>query len=587
MDPHRALARILAAALLALAVTAEPVAAQEPPPQSVYGLRSEGHISWNGTLLDALPGDFDDDHGSLFVFAFSSGFTAPTAGGFFLFTTFGLSSDDFDDRWTDLVIVGADRWVLRADGRLEFDGKKHASLSHAWWTADWVALDADAARVAALRRDGRVTRLSTGPPSGVTVDLPRDGSFFTDVRLVGAETFALRADGAVFALSEPAAPRVAFVGGDGPSGHADGGAVDSSWTTLGVDALGAAFVALRRDGLVHAAPIAGLETGESPTVLATLPPPDANPFHDVTLAQLVYGDVDEYVDLAVLDAGARLPGAGDWLALRGDGSIFTTGGALLVDHDGGGPFCDLTTLGERFAVLDSTGRVFLDAAPGPVFDLPQTGYLRAALSDDEPDVSAAKNGRPRVARYRAKLVEGQAAEIPVIATDTNAPSDALVVEPLLPLPDGVTYDAGARVFSVDGTQPTGGFPLRVRVDDGVGKPRKATLRVQVAPLDESPTNRKPQAARIGRARALVGAELALPLIVSDRDGDEVTVTPDDDKGLFADTDATFDADTLTLRWTPTPADVGRTKAVFVLDDGTAQRKIRIALNVKQPLPAGG
>lgn len=571
--------RTAAAVALTAGCLASDLAAQD-----VYGLRQEGRISWNGTLLDKLPGDFDDDHGFSFVFVFSSGFPSASFGGFFFVTSTGLSSDDFDDRWTDSLVVGSDRWSLRADGRLERNGVGFASLSHAWFTADWTALDVADGRVHAVRRDGRTSRASTAGGTLLTLDVARDDSFFTDVLGADGDTFVLRADGAVFSFGDPDEPRVVFDGGPGPSGFPDGEAADSTWTELTFDPATDRLLALRRDGLVFAAPIEGLQGLEEPTELARLPAPDGSAFVDVYLEQLVFPRLDEYADLVVLDEGGGFPGAGDWLALRGDGTIFTTGGAALVDHAGDGAFSDLATLGPHFATIDRQGQVFVDAEPEPRFNLPKTGYTRTALAFDPPDVTAAKNGRPVVTRYKVTLVEGQTAEIPVLATDTNLSSDALLVEAVEPLPAGVTFDADQRVFVVDGTQPKGGAALRVRVDDGVAKPRTTRLRLRVVPPDTAPKNRRPVVARVGTVRALVGAELELPLIVSDRDGDVVTLTPDTTKGLFAVTDATFDAATNTLRWTPTFDDIGRSTARFTVTDGTVERRLRVKLQVKTPLP---
>jgi len=86
----------------------------------------------------------------------------------------------------------------------------------------------------------------------------------------------------------------------------------------------------------------------------------------------------------------------------------------------------------------------------------------------------------------------------------------------------------------------------------------------------------------------VGVELSVPLIVSDLDGDPVTLTPRLDKGVFVlpGSDAAWDEATATLTWTPELPHIGKQQAEFVASDGHSQRRFRLNIAVAAPLVTG-
>ena len=113
---------------------------------------------------------------------------------------------------------------------------------------------------------------------------------------------------------------------------------------------------------------------------------------------------------------------------------------------------------------------------------------------------------------------------------------------------------------------------------------RAVLRGVDEGVVQARANRKPQVSKLKGVRLLVGLEGEVPLVVSDRDGDAVSVNPDFTKGLFATVpEASFDQATNTLRWTPALNDVGKHTAYFFVSDGTVARKYRLKLQVKAPL----
>jgi len=218
-----------------------------------------------------------------------------------------------------------------------------------------------------------------------------------------------------------------------------------------------------------------------------------------------------------------------------------------------------------------------------------TGYIRTALTDVPPDLTYARSARPTTATYRARLLQGQAAAVPVLSTDTDQPAAQLVVMLAGAPPPGVTYEEDTRTFEVSDALPAGRYQLAVTVDDGVAKPRKATHRLDVREPDSDPArNRKPDVARVAQLQALVGVELSVPLIVSDLDGDPVTLTPRLDKGVFVlpGSDAAWDEATATLTWTPELPHIGKQQAEFVASDGHSQRRFRLNIAVAAPLVTG-
>ena len=91
-------------------------------------------------------------------------------------------------------------------------------------------------------------------------------------------------------------------------------------------------------------------------------------------------------------------------------------------------------------------------------------------------------------------------------------------------------------------------------------------------------NHKPQVSKIKKTLALVGVDIAIPILVVDRDGDDLVITAITDKGAFAE-GATFDPLTNTLHWDASLAQIGKHKAQFQVTDGTVTRKFKVPIKV--------
>ena len=575
--------------------------------QSLYGMSEESSCYWNGTILDNLAGHFEIDGGDSFYFVVwnSGGFDPLTTGGLTIFYSTSGGSGIYE-RYVDFAVSGEDRYTLRFDGRLFRNGLKILELFSLIGSPGWIALDVDGEQVVSLRRDGVLTTLvDTGgfDPAGFvdTVALERGASFFTDVAVDGGVAVALRADGMVFLGGDTDTPVLRFIGGPGVNGpplgeegeelDPDGASIDTSWMELAFDAETGLAYGLRRDGVVSTGfidtpPLPGGQPAPG-TEIARLPPPNfVSTSTAVTLLRVAYPATQEYGAIELTDDG-------QWVALRGNGEVYDEDTWFseipLVDYAGGGSFeqvfTDLELNGGRTLAIRRDGKVFLDLDPTAVADFPGDGFIGAGLSFDPPNLDAITNSKPKVATYKMTLLEGQPVTIPTLASDTDLAAEDLEIEPVLPLPEGVTWDEPTRTFSVDDSQTKGGRALKFTVFDGFGKkPKTFKHKVKVVPPDSAVKNRKPSISSVKNARLLVGFTTDLPLFVSDRDGDEVTVNPNFTKGLFAEVpEASFDQDTNTLTWTPALNDVGKHDAFFFVTDGIATKKYRLKLQVKAPL----
>ncbi len=597
-------------ALLALALLLPCAAAQ-----SLYGQSEESECFWNGTLLDNLPGHFEIDSGGSYFFVVwnSGGFDPLTTGGLTIFYS-SSSGDGVYQRYVDFAAVGEDRYTLRFDGKLFRNGAKLVELFSLYGSPGWIALDVYDLTAVALRRDGVLsTFIDSGDPDlgGVldTVKLDRGDSFFSDVAgdVVGNPpggagiAVALRADGAVFLGSDPDTPVLRFVGGPGVNGppldeegqelEADGSSIDTCWMALAFDAESGLAYGLRRDGVVAAGfidspPLPGGEPDPG-AVIARLPPPTlVSASAPITLLRVAYPAIQEYGAITLTDDGR-------WMALRGSGTVYDEDGWFtetpLVDYAGGGSFTEVFTDLQwnegRLMAIRRDGAVFLDLDADEVANFPGDGFIGAGITFDPPNLDAITNSKPRVATYKATLLEGQAATIPTLASDTDMPTAELVIEPVEPLPAGVGWDDATRSFSVDDQQLKGGLALKFTVFDGVGKQAKRYRhKLKVVPPDVSPKNRAPSVSSIKKARLLVGLDTEIPLLVADRDGDQVSINPDFTKGLFAAVpEVEFDQGTNTLSWTPQLQDVGKHTAFFFVTDGVASKPYKLKLQVKAPL----
>src|SRR2546422_157218 len=135
----------------------------------LYGLNLKGKLSINGTVLDALKTDFDDDPLS-----------------------------NIEQRYGDLLISGSDRYALRRDGLVYKNGKKILSLPYnAIDRAEWLNLALLGSNVYLLREDGL---LSSNSSSIAVLPTVKDNFTFPFSRLIagGTDLYSLRVDGAIF-----------------------------------------------------------------------------------------------------------------------------------------------------------------------------------------------------------------------------------------------------------------------------------------------------------------------------------------------------------------------------------------------------
>ena len=122
----------------------------------------------------------------------------------------------------------------------------------------------------------------------------------------------------------------------------------------------------------------------------------------------------------------------------------------------------------------------------------------------------------------------------------------------------------------------------LRVDDGgPQKVVRKTYKVTVRDPNTAEKNTAPLLSKISSTWALVDHELTLPILATDRDGDSLTITPED-KGPF-ERGATFDTATNTMHWVPGCLDGGRRTAVFHVNDGAKTKKLKVTIEVFFPL----
>ncbi len=581
--PVRAAATRLALPALAAALLAGPALAGDPPPSGpvVYTLNDRGLLSVGGTVLEKLKSKFD-----------------PTE-----------SPVQFpEQQWVDVAVVGSDRWTLRIDGRVHENGKKIRTLpfESLEGATSWLNL-ARSDALYALRADGLLAR-----DDDTSVQYPAHSYIFIDVVapevdpfMEGPDVFALRTDGGVFG-SDLATPGMMLVGGPGvrgdpdTDGALDGQFFDTTWVRLAVDPSTDMVHGLRADGRIHAfdwtefdassgvdpgAPSGPFDGGGGGTGEGDPPegPPEAMevgalPFPD-TLAFTV---ADLYVDLEFAEDGT-------FYALRQDGAVFRSDDLenplVVLPGDGLDPekvFVDLAVLDDTFFALRFDGE-FYDQTGASLIDLQKKRYRRVVISEDPPDLSSFKNRKPVAAVYKPTLLESEAIDLPVIVTDLDTASDELDVQVDLTDLPGASWDAVTRTVSWPGG-PAGKYSFLATADDGLlKKPKTFRYKFKVLPMDTVvEKNRPPSPAKVKKVQALVGWETVLPVFATDRDGDELTFTAVDDKGVFA-RGATFDEETRTITWTPTFDDIGKWSAVILVSDGVKTKKLKVKFTVVNPL----
>ena len=523
--------------------------------QFVYGLNIQGKLTLNGTVLDSLPSGFDPSTNA-----------NPT------------------ERWWDLEVVGADRYALRLDGRVQKNGAKLFQLPMATNGAEWIDLDATANGVHMLRQDGERALAGTA-----VVTYPFDQSIFTAlaVQVVGSTdtAFAMRGDGTIFSGTSTTA--VGKFTASGLSDPPDGTTATTFWTDLAVDADNAQLLGIRTDGHVFKIAIADLgstltDTGPTAGVPeATLPPPTST------------SDSSHFYSRIAVTGGS-------WRVLRFNGEVYSPASVVtpLVDYDGTGTttadfFVALAYDGTDLFGLRSDGKVYenLDTS-NTLFNLVGDNYRMVALGTQPPDLSHFKNPPPKASPYTVTVVENAAVSVPVIVSDIEKLSDNLVVttNPDKPLPAGATFseiDDGfghlTRTIEWDGTQPIGTYKCPLMVSDGVSKPHKFIETIKVVAADTDPLkNKPPKVAKVKPVQALVGHEIRIPILATDLDGDALTFSVNDAKSPFT-LGATFDTLTNEIVWTPTFDDIGTVHPKVLVSDGIKTSSVSVTVKVVNSL----
>ncbi len=534
----------LAAALLAVAALA-PLPAASAQQAFVYGLTDDGTLTANATVLEKLPGKVTADP-----------------------ATFGRI-------WWKVLVDGSDRWVLRLDGRVQKNGELLHELDYTTvFDGSWVDLDLIDDELWAMRNDGALARDGL-----VVVNLPAGDFFFQESVVRGPDIYTLRSDGAVYRNLE-LTPAFQFEGGPGPiTGADDGEDGDTIWRALAVDPVDGTLHALRNDGKIAVGDPDGEGDPPSGTLVADLPFDDMlNTESQAAVLAAIYHEL-EFLD------------DGTWRALNGEGEIYEEGSHVtpVVDLPGG-PFNGGSQLyidmlgGATFLTLRADGRLYVGTDEDPIVNLPKDDYRSLASSASPPDLTNFKNSRPVVTKTKAVLLEGDTGvSIPVLAADIEKTEDDLVftVDPET-VPAGATWNPTTRTLDWPDPGPAGKYSLKVTVDDGETMPVVSKNRIVVKPLHDKPKNSKPQVGKVKKARALVGVPFVLPLVVTDLDGDMVTISVDETKPPFT-LGATFDPMTNTFTWTPTLEHLGKHKVKFVATDGIKARKAAVKLDVVSSL----
>ncbi len=527
----------LALALLAMASGAR----AGGPSFLVYSVNEKGRVLLNSTPLDTLTGAFNPQD---------------------------LDAPKGTDRWTDFVVDGADRYSLRLDGRVEKNGAKLQDLPFFVSTFLWRRLIVDGGAVHALRTDGLLS------VNGITVSFKKQGFLFQDLLAQAGRVYVLRADGSVFVDDQPLAV-TDFDGTKSKLENKEGKGVfgESLWVRMVANPVSGEFVALRGDGQMQSWAVGDPE----PTVLPDLPFPKK--------AEKLRGG-HRYVDL-------EFSADGTWYVLRRDGRVYSSADVVneLVDYPGktktskkAESFVDLAVLNGDFWAVRWDGELYRGTSTDLQVDLTGKRYVRLALGDTAPDLTDVDNSLPRAAVYSVKAIEGETIALPLLANDLDQAEDQLFVAPHFgELPAGASFDAGTRTVNWPSAGPVGKYSFHVSVDDGTGAPAQVfTYRIRILPVDTSPKNRKPVASKVAPTQVLVGVPFALPILVADRDGDPLTVTPVMGVGAFAQ-GASYDAMAGTLLWAPQFQDVGKTFAKLQVSDGVATRTLRLKFDVRNPL----
>jgi len=596
----------LTAAFVALASLAPSSDAQSG---FIYTLRESGTVFVNGTQLEKAPGSYvsNDDSGNSVT----------------------------THRYQDMEIQGADRWLLRVDGRIQKNGIKAATLPfppissatliNLWWR---LHLD-DAGQFYAMRLDGLISAngvVLTQHPIDLTK--PPEAEVFTDItsRTVdgqGTIVYSLREDGYVFSDEFPLRPgfrldpEAGFAPQDNPP---EGITFRTQWLHLVYDPTTDQLYAMRIDGTVmimdpfdfDPAEIGDGEFIPNGVVEADLPS---------TLPNVTNFDT-AYVDFELLSAEVPDPGAAPtWFALRQDGKLFSSSQAPpsptgdweeVVDLAGGqsgtSPYVglaiqELEKEGLAWAGMRFNGKIHAGLEGDEILDVKGNDFLGVGLSTTPPDLTNFKPKPPTASIYRTKVVAGNEVTIPIILADIDTATDELIVtlfdEKRMPVTESeneedpdikhYAWDPKARTMTIFDTAEKGNYRFRIEVEDDSGKkPKKFNYPIKVIKPDDNPDKNKPPiATTIKKLTVFAEQTISFPILATDKDPEDtltievIDLKGDDifDEGPDGEAGAEFDPETGLVTWTPGFDMIGKHRAVFwVFDDGDPQRKRK--LNVK-------
>jgi hypothetical protein len=535
----------------------------------LYGLTEGGHLTVNGTVLDALSSKVKS---SSPVFSIQ------------------------ETSWLDMIAEDSNRWALRADGRVSKNGSKLLDLPlFSIFTEHWVSMSGESGgHFWALRSDGLLSKDGVSvinfpaevecppdpdpdPEGGGEGDPPPVPCFtvFSRVLFDGTVTWCLRRDGAVFRW--PGTPEPVFQLSAGPGLDpelGEGQALDTRWLDMAINPTTGDMLCLRADGkLVRIVPAAADPMNPpSGMLLASLP--FVGPSNQASL----------YMDLEF--TSDRF-----WWALRGDGAVFNQ--TALVDpvielpgnplNNFSNTYTDLLPLDTNWFTTRWDGRVYaLSGGVEETVTLAKDRYRRLAVSSEPPDLTNFKNKKPQVTNYAVQAVTGTAFAFPVLATDTDKRTeDLIVMVDAKSLPPGAVWDAINRIISWDNPGPAGKYKIVSFTDDLIAKPVKRVFNIRVRDPDDDPErNKKPRAGTIKKARALVGLPFELPILASDEDGDDLSWSVDISKAPFT-LGATFDTKTATFAWDgPEGRDIGKYKVVFMVTDGVINKPVKRKVTIQ-------
>jgi hypothetical protein len=419
---------------------------------------------------------------------------------------------------------------------------------------------------------------------------------FVDIVITEFGVFALRLDGALFDVELGTLVGV-FDGGPSVDGAVDGEADHTLWARIVQNPDTGTLYALRSDGVILAVdaqelPLEPDEDGEVPRLgvdlgseIARLP---GNAFDLVVRRNL-------YVDLEISSGG-------NWNALRRNGGVFaqgsqqtpflpSVGGANFVGNPNttpligsdrtGNPFIDMVLLDGIVWRVRSLGQLYFQESL--VDQLLSFDFVRLAGDQSAPNLSGTLNKPPTLTVYKSRVTEDEELVVPIVPIDVDQPvSDLDIAFSFNGLPGGSFDPKTGSVRAPAGLAP-GRYSFVTTVDDG-GPQKNLRKKYRLRVLEANTKGRKnhaPTPTKMSRSFALIGTELVLPILATDREGDEITIEPFD-TGVFL-RGATFDPETNTMRWTPDCVDAGRRQARFRLSDGTKTSRLKVRIDVLFPL----